>query len=83
MVNTGVKTCVDPFGRSVDVTIPLDGYNEFAGQSHTGREPDLFATIVARGQLVRTRGSWDKVLKTYTWDEVAVLFTWDDLYLLA
>jgi hypothetical protein len=82
MVSAGVKTFIDPWGRSLDVTIPLDGVRQVAGHDHDGQEPDLFVRVIARGQKLRERGTWDKV-EQYDWDTVEDQFTWDDLPLSA
>lgn len=82
MVNSGVYGHTDPWGRSLDVTIGLDGDEETAGKRHTEGQPDLFVTVVARAQKQRRRGTWDQVTQ-YTWDELAERFTWDNLPLLA
>lgn len=83
MVNAGVKELIDPWARSLDVTIPLNGMRDVGGKDHgANEEPDLFIRVTARGQKQRLRGTWDRV-EQMDWDYVADNFTWDSLPLSA
>lgn len=72
LVTAGKITTLDPWGRSLDVTVPLDGVEEVAGAPHSdGREPDLLVHLTMQGQTPRARGTFSR-LELYTFDQLKV-----------
>lgn len=69
MVNSGAVPLTDPWGRLYDVTIPLDGYVEQAGEPHFNKDPDLMVSIKAITQRQRERGTFS-VLSQYKFSEL-------------
>ena len=69
MVNSGSVPLIDPWGRRYDITIPLDGYIEQAGELHYTRDPDLMVTIRAVTQKQRERGTFS-VLSQYKFSDL-------------
>jgi hypothetical protein len=69
MVNSGAVPLIDPWGRLYDVTIPLDGYVEQAGEPHFNKDPDLMVSIKAITQRQRERGTFS-VLSQYKFSEL-------------
>lgn len=75
MVNSGVVPLIDPWGRTYDVTIPLDGYVEQAGETHFNKDPDLMVTIRAITQKQRAPGTFSSLSKYRFSDIKSLAFT--------
>ena len=80
MVNSGAIILIDPWGRRYDVTIPLDGYVEQAGEPHFNKDPDLMVSVKAITQRQRERGTFSVVsqykfseLKNFTFAQLRTL----------
>lgn len=69
LINSGVTSLIDPWGRRYDVTIPLEGFLETGGEQHLGKATDLYVTLKAVTQKQRPRGTF-AVLSQYKFSDL-------------
>lgn len=72
LVNAGPVTLLDPWGRLLDVTVPLEGFQEDSGEAHDNRRPDMFVALRVVGQKARLKGTFAS-LATYRFSDLAAL----------